>query len=77
MLVGVVKEPIRRVASVVGAHNNKGVVAAMDYDTELGHDGVSRRDIDRTSVSDTSSESTVSNDKRTVEWGRNEGGGVT
>ncbi|CAD6249063.1 unnamed protein product [Miscanthus lutarioriparius] len=34
----------------------------MDYDTELGHDGVSQLDDDRRSVSDRSSESTVSND---------------
>jgi alpha-1,4-galacturonosyltransferase len=77
MLVAVVKEPIHGVASVVGAHNKKGVVAAMDYDTELGHDGVSRRDIDRRSVSDRSSESTVSNDNVLWNGEENEGGGVT
>jgi len=58
----VVKEHVQRVASAAGARDKEGVVAAMDYDTELGHDGVSQLDDDRRSVSDRSSESTVSND---------------
>ncbi|KAK8451356.1 hypothetical protein SEVIR_6G203100v4 [Setaria viridis] len=61
-----VKEPAQTVASAIGAHGKEGVVVAVDHGSQLGQDGVIRRNVGRRSVSDRSRESTVR--KHNILW---------